>query len=60
MLFVVGVDAVSPVGAEGPFDPPGICVTTAVASDVAVVDPLRVAAKTLKRRVEPRSSDVRV
>jgi hypothetical protein len=62
MLLVVGPLAVSPVGAEGVGGGGGGgslvgCVTTAVASEVALVDPRRLAATTLNRRVEPRSAE---
>ncbi len=59
MLLVVGPAAVSPVGGEG-VDPLAGCVTTPLASEVALVDPRRLAATTLKRRVEPRSAEARV
>jgi hypothetical protein len=58
-LFVVGPVAVSPVGAEG-VEPLAGCDTTLVASDVALVDPRRLAATTLNRRVEPTSAESRV
>jgi hypothetical protein len=56
MPLAVGLVAVSPVGAAGPVDPLEGCVTTLVALDVALVDPRRLAAKTLNRRVEPTSA----
>ena len=56
MPLVVGLVAVSPLGAAGPVDPLEGCVTTPVASDVALVDPRRLAARTVNRRVEPTST----
>lgn len=59
-LVVVAPPAARPVGVEGD---PGVLVgwvTTLLAADVPLVDPLRLEAITLKRSVEPRSDEERL
>jgi hypothetical protein len=52
---VVGFATVRPLGAAGAVEAEGACVTTAVAAEVALVEPLRLDATTVNRNVEPAS-----
>jgi hypothetical protein len=55
-LFAVALVTESPPGAAGAVEPALGCVTALVAAEVALVDPLRLAATTLNRNVEPTSA----
>lgn len=58
-LVAVAPLAAKPVGVEGEAGVLVGCVTTPLAADVPLVEPLRLDAITLKRSVEPRSDEVR-
>jgi hypothetical protein len=57
-LVVVAPLAARPVGVDGEDELLGDCVTTLLAPDVPLVEPLRLDAITVNRSVEPRSDDV--